>query len=380
MNLSHEDYAIVGYYSSFNLLLVPLLHFSLFSYYNKNYYFVKEEEREELGNTILLGSILIGFVSLILFTSVFYIVYRGTNVQIPFCPYAILTFLQLYVANVTSFYLIKLRLTRNSIQFSKVTIMQCLAIAILSLTLVVYYKYGAEGKLYGTLLASIIMGVYSLKKLKIKFSINKKKLINAIKFSTPLTLSALLWYFLSGIDRFLIEKQNDNYSLGLYSVGLMIASYMGIFYTTIANTFEPDIYKSIAEKKTKKLAYIMAIIIGVVAFFNLLFIVLAPFIIDLLTSGRYNESCIYAQILAIHNISMACYYMVIKLFIGYGYVKEELYVRVIGAAISIIIFYVLINRFGVIGAAWGQVSSFTVLTIVGGVAFYIKRNKNKHIS
>lgn len=373
MNLSHEDYAIIGYYSSFNLLLTPLLHFSLFSYYNRNYYFIDEDKREKLGNTILLGSLLIGFVSLILFTSVFYIIYRGTNVQFPFFPYAILTFLQLYVANITSFYLIRLRLTKQAMQFSKVTIMQCVTIALLSLLLVVYYKYGAAGKLYGTLFASILMSVYSLKKLKVKLSIDKEILIKSIKFGAPLTLSAILWYFLAGFDRFLIEKLNDSYTLGLYSVGLMMASYMGIFYTTISNTFEPDIYRTIAERNTKKLFYIMATIIGTVAFFNFVFIILAPYVIDLLTAGRYNNSCVYAQILAIHNISMACYYMVVKLFIGYGYVKEELYVRIAGAVISIIMFYVLINQFGFIGAAWGQVASFTVLTIIGGLTFYIKR-------
>ena len=378
MNLTHEDYAIIGYYTSFNLLLTPLLHFSLFSYYNRNYYFIKEEKREALGNTILLGSLMIGFASLILFTAAFYVVYRGTNVQFPFFPYAILTFLQLYVANITSFYLIRLRLKKQAKQFSKVTIMQCIVIALLSLLLVVYYKYGAAGKLYGTLFASILMSVYSLRKLKVKLSIDKDILFKSIKFGAPLTLSAILWYFLSGFDRFLIERLNDSYTLGLYSVGLMMASYMGIFYTTISNTFEPDIYRTIAERNTKKLFYIMATIIGTVAFFNFVFILLAPYIIDILTAGRYNNSCVYAQILAIHNISMACYYMVVKLFIGYGFVKEELYVRIVGAVASIVLFYVLINNFGFIGAAWGQVVSFTVLTIIGALAFYIKRKQSKH--
>lgn len=42
--------------------------------------------------------------------------------------------------------------------------------------------------------------------------------------------------------------------------------------------------------------------------------------------------------------------MVVKLFIGYGFVKEELYVRIVGAVVSIILFYLLINNFGFIGA------------------------------
>ena len=37
--------------------------------------------------------------------------------------------------------------------------------------------------------------------------------------------------------------------LGLYSIDSYVASYMAIFYTTLSSTFQPDIYKAIAEKK-----------------------------------------------------------------------------------------------------------------------------------
>ena len=52
-NLSHEDYAIIGYYSSFNLILIPLLSFSLLSFYARQYYFTEEEKRESLGSTVV---------------------------------------------------------------------------------------------------------------------------------------------------------------------------------------------------------------------------------------------------------------------------------------------------------------------------------------
>ena len=109
MNLSHEDYAIIGYYSSFNLLLLPLLNFSLFSFYSRHYYFTSENKREDLGNTILLSSIVIGGFSLFIFMGVFYYFHKSMNNSFPFFPYAVLTFTQVYVSNVASFYLMKLR-------------------------------------------------------------------------------------------------------------------------------------------------------------------------------------------------------------------------------------------------------------------------------
>ena len=373
MNLSHEDYAILGYYQSFNLLLVPLLHFSLFSFYSRHYYFVPEDERDELGDTVLLSSIVIGFFSLVVFTGGFYLKYKYWGGAFPFFPFAILTFLQLYIGSITSFQLIKLRVRREARSYAKVSLSQFLLVSLFSLVLVVYYKYGAEGKLWGTLVATVLVAAYSLCKSITHFRINKTLLKRGLKFSYPLTISALLWYFLTGVDRAFLASLDDKMTYGLYSVGLQMAGYMSIFYTTIANTFEPDIYQSIAQGKKKKLLVIMGVIVGTVSFFNLLFVVFAPFVIGVLTANRYVDAAPFAQILALHNISMACYYMVVKLLIGYGYVKTELLVRIVGAGLSVLMFYVLIRYYGFMGAAWGQVLSFVLLTVLGLMAFYCKK-------
>lgn len=379
MNLSHEDYAILGYYQSFNLLLVPLLHFCLFSYYSRNYYFTPEDKRDELGDTVLLSSIVIGFFSLTIFTSIFYFTHKLSKSSFPFAPYAILTFLQLYISNITSFYLIKLRITRKAKTYAKLSVFQSLLITAFSLLLVVYFKLGAEGKLLGTLIVTIIVALYSLKKSIIHLRINSKILKQGLKFCFPLTISAILWYFLTGVDRAFLAQYDDPINYGLYSIGLQIAGYLTIFYTTVSNTFEPDIYQSIAQKKKKKLVFVISTIIGTVIFFNLIFILFAPFIIKLLTAGRYIDAAPYAQILSLHNISMACYYMTVKLLIGYGFVKTELLVRIIGAASSVLCFYFLIKGWGFMGAAWGQVLSFSLLTVIGLIAFcFCRKSKTYH--
>lgn len=376
-NLSHEDYAIIGYYSSFNLLLLPLLNFSLFSFYSRHYYFTPEEKRDDLGNTILLSSMSIGFVSLFLFIGVFGILHRAVGNSFPLFPYAILTFVQVYVGNISSFYLIKLRITRQAKKFAAFSIMQCLLTAFFSILLVVYYKYGATGKLWAALISSIVASTYALFQSISKFSIDKEVLKCAIRFSAPLVVSAIFWYFLTGVDRVFLERLNDTYTFGLYSVGLQMAGYLTIFYSTISNTFEPDIYQSIAQGNKKKLIGTMATIVGSTAIVNLIFIVLAPYFIGLLTANRYIESTPYAQILAVHNIVMACYYMVVKLLIGFGFVKQELYVRVTGALVSIFMFNFMINRFGFIGAAWGQSLSFLLLSIIGIVVFILTKKKKE---
>lgn len=377
MYLSHEDYAVIGYYSSFNLLLIPLLNFCLFSYYSRQYYFTPVEAREELGDTILWSSIIIGFVSLLLFTTIFYILYQLGSNNFAFFPYAILTFTQLYVANVSSFYLTKLRITRDAKRYAIFAICQCVIIALISLLLVVCFRQGAMGKLLGSLIGSVIVSTYALVHSTRKFRINKAFLRQSLVFCTPLVISALFWYCLTGIDRMFLERLNDSYTFGLYSVGLQVVGYLTIFYTTISNTFEPDIYQSIAEGNRRKLIVIIGIIIGTTALANLVFICLAPYIIGILTANRYVESTGFARILAVHNIALACYYMVVKVLIGYGYVKQELFVRISGALLSVLMFYVVIKQYGFLGAAWGQTLSFSILAILGIIVFAISKCRSK---
>ncbi len=373
MNLSPEDYAVLGYYSSFNLLLVPLLHFCTLTYYARQYYFEPEDRRDTLGDTVLLSMNVIGVLSFIFFSLIFYLFHRASNNSFPFFPYAVLTFLQLYLSNNVSFYLTKLRVTRQAKSYAGFSIVQCLITNALILLLVVYYKEGASGKLYAAAVGTLFFSIYSFSKSIVRFKIDKAILRNALKFGAPLTLSALFWYCLTGVDRLMLERLGQTAELGIYNVGFIIAGYMQIFYTTLSNTFEPDIYQTIVQNNRRKLVEIIGSIIGIVTVVNVLFIAVAPYVIDLLTAGRYVESAPYAKIFALHNITMACYYMVVRLLVGYGYVKGELVVRIVGSVLSVLCFYLLIKHYGFYGAAWGQVLSFALLSVIGLLYFTIKR-------
>lgn len=362
--LSHLDYAIIGYYTSFNLLLVPLLSFSLFSFYSRQYFFVDEDKRDELENTVYASSLVIGIIMLTAFLVFFYLYSIASGLAFPFFPYAIITYFQLYIANTTAFYLLKLKLTKKANKYAIISIAQSVLGALFSIIFVVHYDGGAEGRMYGTLVSAVIVAMIAFSSINFKLKIDTTLALKGIKFGIPLTISAIFWYFLVGVDRVLLEKINNIHELGLYNIAVSITGYMGIFYTSIANTFEPDIYKYIAHKQNKKLLFIMIFILLTVTIANLLFIICAPFLVDILTAGRYTEAAKYARIIALHNITMAIYLMIVKVYIGLGMTKSELVVRITGATLSTCSFYFLIKHYGFIGAAWGQVLSFAILSII----------------
>lgn len=380
LNLDPVDYAIVGYYASFNLLFLPLSHCCLMTYYVRQYYLTPEDKRDNLDSTILIGVIQLGLVATLLFLAFFYLIYSNTEHDLPFWPYAVMTFVQIYIGNISTMYLSKLRITRQAKKYAIYSVLHCIVLQSMTILMVVFMQYGAFGKLSAALIITIIFSVYAFAKVYKPNKFDKQIFKSACKFGFPLSIAAIFWYLLSGVDKVFLEQLRDTNQLGIYNVGLSMAGYMTIFFTTINSTFEPDIYKSIADNNKKKLLMIAGVIIGFVTVANLLFALFAPFLIDILTAGRYVTAYPYARIMSLHNIIMALYTIMSSIIIGYGFVKQQLAIRVTGALFSVVLYKLLIVKYGFIGGAWGQVLSFMLLCIMSILFLLSQRNKLRKLS
>src|ERR1700692_237546 len=65
-NLSTKDFAIIGYYESFTLFILPFISFSLSSYYSRNFFTWNDKEKKEALNTLVLFQLIFGLGSTIL--------------------------------------------------------------------------------------------------------------------------------------------------------------------------------------------------------------------------------------------------------------------------------------------------------------------------
>lgn len=375
-NLSHEDYAIIGYFTSFQSLLLPLVGLNLTTYFIRNYFSTAECARPRFVDTLLIGQVFVGGVAVVVFSSLFYLYFKSSDKSFGFSPYFFYAFAQIYLSVFGAFYLTKLRIERKAGAYALVSLGSSLLSIALTLLCVVGLKQGAEGKLFSAFCAAMIFAGFSFWKSVSRLQFDWGFFAAGLKFGFPLTVSALFWYFLTGVDKALLERLNDTHVFGTYIVAAQIAGYMAIFYTAINSVLEADIFKAISDKNGGKAKRLILVMFCVVAGANFFYILVAPQVVGLLTADRYLESVKYSQIFALQNIAMAAYYLAIKLFVGYGYLIEELAVRVVGAGISFCVFYYLIERFGFDGAAWGQVFSFSVMAFLSVLIFYLKVREN----
>ena len=224
MNMQPRDYAVVGFYTSFNTLISPLIVFYMLHYYTKKFFECNEEDRIRLKSTLIKLLIYFsGILSVLCFIGIWiYYHFAGVAESFPFFPYALLTVFALPLTGIYSLTTVDYRMQRRSFSFFKISLANGLTLVAMNLFFVVALKWGAFGKLLAPFVTNLTFFVYCLYKyrniLHHKFEWNRSKKI--IVFCAPLTLAAMLTFFTGGYDRVLLERISNVNELGYYVVGI----------------------------------------------------------------------------------------------------------------------------------------------------------------
>lgn len=380
LNMSPEDYAITGYYSSFNNLISPLIIFYMLHYYNKRYFELDIEGRLQLKALLFKAVTAFSFVvSIACFIALYaYIkVFNGT-IQFAILPYLSFTVFAIPFTGLLNLELADFRMSRDSKSYFKLSVFNGVLLVLLNLAFVVIVKWGAAGKLLAPLVTNIVVFSYLFYRnrylLKIKSS--WKHFCQILKFCCPLTIGAMLGYFSSGFDKTYLESLGNVTEYGFYIVGASIAGYLYTFSTSISSTFQPDIYEAISKKDNKLLAKTLALQVTLTSMVVVLFILFCPLVIRILTAGRYLESTIYARIISVSTITSSIYYIINNYTIAKGYPRLYLYTTVIASVIIVFVMPSAVKHFEYIGGAWMVSGSFIILALTNLILLYFcKSNK-----
>ena len=175
----------------------------------------------------------------------------------------------------------------------------------------------------------------------------------------------------------MLEQTGDQHTLGLYNVAIAVSAHLSLIYVAFANTFQPDIFQAVASNNKKRIVKILGGLNVINAVPIILFIIFAPIIIKIITYGRYVDASAFARILALRNITSCFYFSISSLIIAYGYSKVALSNKVVGAILCLIMYKFIIDRYGFWGAAWGQVFSFLIMSVLSTM-YIIYKLKNKY--
>lgn len=377
LNLSPTDYAITAYYTSLGTFVTPIIGFFLVDYYLREYYKVDKQNRELIKGTIfkllIITQLIITGICL-LGVSIYV---KASHSSFDLVPYVFFSVGSLYFLLPYQLKIAEYRIAGDSKGFAKYSIVWSVINTALQLLFVVVLHFGAAGKLGGTFLYSVLAFVWCVypNRKYLATKIERSRLKDIGLYCYPLVLAATLSFFTNGYDKILLERQGEVELLGIYAVGCQIAGYISVFSSSIKSTFQPDMFKAIAEKSIKKVFLTVLIVVLGVSFFVLLFYLFCPFIIRILTAGRYIESTEFARIVCLSAVSSTIYYQISQFTYGVGLSKIVLYNKVVCTIINIALMYFLVANFSAIGAAWGLVLGWLVFALGNLIFLSVNRKK-----
>jgi O-antigen/teichoic acid export membrane protein len=226
------------------------------------------------------------------------------------------------------------------------------------------------GNFTGTLCVYVALVAYRREQLGLQFD---RKLLRAMnRFGLPLVPSALALWVTNFSDRFFLVKLADAHEVGLYSIGVRIASAVVLLLTAFRTAWPAFAYSIEDDTEARRTyGFVLTYLIAVVSWLSLTLGLLAPWIVRLLTTPSFYDGERVVAPLAFAGAAQAGYVVVA---IGIGRVRRTQFNWVVtgaAAALNVVLNLILIPPYGMMGAAIATVAAYSLMFLL--MAVYAQR-------
>ena len=280
---------------------------------------------------------------------------------------------------ISSINLILLRLENKPKQYAILQVLQIILHALFVILFVIVLRGGGEGKIYDEVLVFSIVGmihlVMMLKKGYISFRFQMPWIKRLLRFGLPLLPHSISFWLKGGMDKVFITTYCGLQFNGLYSMAISVSSVYTMLMQSFFNAYTPYLQKRLAgldggqcfdEKRSiVKQIYLIYALFGVV---GILAVVICWGIFHYMIDSKYLPAMAYIPLIILANFIYTFYNFTIEFIYK---VKKTLVMGIItftGSLTQMLLSYVLIKEYGVIGAVYSLVIGNTLITI--GISVY----------
>tara|TARA_B100002052_G_scaffold161876_1_gene147338 strand:+ start:21429 stop:22835 length:1407 start_codon:yes stop_codon:yes gene_type:complete len=267
-----------------------------------------------------------------------------------------------------------LRAEKKPILFISINLLNVVSILILTIYLVNQQMMGVQGVLLANVIASIITLFVSLFLLFNRFaikSIDYNFLKPILKFGLPFFPAAIFAMIHESADKFILAYLLNDHFVGLYAAGYKL----GIFGLLIVMAFNMGWTPYFLEHGAKKNAeqnfsIIQTLFLGVMGFLGILLTIIIPIIANVdimgyqLIGEKFIEGIIILPIILVSYYFFGLYVLLLPTI----YILEKTYlipiIRGLGAVSNILLNFLLIPVWGIIGAALANLGAFIIMFLI----------------
>lgn len=373
--LSLSDFGVLSLVETTILFITPLVLLNINAAINVEYFKVKHNElKEYITNALLL--------SLISFTLLFILFFRFQDTIASYINVSnhlvlfILIFALLRV--VTSVILGLFQSRQEPLKFATFTLLQTIFDFALSYILVVLFHYGFMGRLAGIYtsfgLFSFI-GLYLLYKMDYLTTPNFKYTKNILNFGVPLIPHAISGTIMAMSDRYFISYYIGNEQVGLYTIAYQISALMLLVSMSINQAWVPMLF-GLLKKENYKTVYKFTFYLFLLFLFSARAIYFLRDILFLIfVDEKFYMAKEYFGWLLLGFLFQSFYFLVTNFLFYEKRTKLLASITMSGALLNIILNYIFIQSYGVIGVAYATAITWGLFFIV--TSFIMKKTTHK---
>ena len=232
---------------------------------------------------------------------------------------------------------------------------------------VISFGLGLRGYFYGylsTVFLSLLI-IFSITKKYLTFSFSKKRLIELLKYGVPLIPAGISLWALQLVDRFFLIHYATLADVGLYGVGVRSTILLVLLISSLQLAWGPFAFSIMKQDDAKKVyTEIFSLFVIIATWLIILTTYFAKEAITLVTTPEYTQAYVVTPFLSFGTFFLGAYTL---LSIGINLVNKMHIITtttIIAAILNIILNFILIPRYGILGAAISTASSYLVSTML----------------
>jgi O-antigen/teichoic acid export membrane protein len=243
-----------------------------------------------------------------------------------------------------------------------------------TILLVVVWEQGALGVVVGNFTGTlaVYLALLAVHREQLGLEFSRPLLREMNRFGIPLVPAALALIAVNFSDRFFLVHLASLPEVGLYEIGVRIASAMVLLLTAFRMAWPAFAYSIEDDAEAKRTyAFVLTYLVAIASWLALALGLLAPWLVRLLTQPEYYAGERVVAPLAFAGMIYAAY---VVMAIGVGRAKRTQFnwaITGVAAIVNVVLNLLLIPPYGMLGAAWATVAAYGVMFVA--MTWYAQR-------
>ncbi len=241
----------------------------------------------------------------------------------------------------------------------------------LALVLIIWFKFDWRGKFYAELFVLSLIAAYALYYFVhagyLRFAFSWLKIKELFNYLFPMTFHVIGLFIMGTIDKVFLARYLTLDAVGIYTIAMTMSIIINILFDSAIKAWEPYFFEKIVEPTKENMRFIFMTVLLYTLFVivsAVVYVYVVPYVFSVMIDAKFSEALAYIPLLVIGFSFEGVRKPLASFLMHQNRVKTLGFISLLAAGLNIVLNIVLIQQYGIAGAAYATIASFAFLYFV----------------